>query len=411
MIGLLGEHLSHSFSPHLHTILGNPDYQLFEVAPQDLASFLNNPNLRALNVTIPYKEKVIPFCHALTPAAAAIGAVNTMLKDSQGRWIGENTDAIGAAYLIHRAKLKLKDKKVLILGGGATSKTLHYVAEQAGAGEVLHIERRGAIRYDDLPNHRDAQIIINTTPVGMYPHGPKRLISLNDFPSLSGVIDVIYHPLRTALILDARSRGIPAAGGLAMLVGQAVAADAVFFHKEPDWQQADQILNQLEKEKTNIVLIGMPGVGKSYQGQTLAQRLHRPFVDSDVIFKQTHGAPADYIARHGEKAFRRLESEIIQELGKQTGLVIATGGGVVTRPENYDALAQNGYIYWLYRPLRYLSRRGRPLSAGGFPALRRLYGERRSLYEAWADRRIHLSKDRNAGVDLIGRDFNELFGD
>lgn len=411
MIGLLGARLGHSFSPAIHARLGNPDYRLFEVAAEDLAAFLARPDLRALNVTLPYKEAVLPYCHRLSAAAEAIGAVNTMVRDRQGRWIGDNTDAAGAALMLAEGGLDPAGRKVLILGGGATAKTLHYVLDKAGARSIVHIERRGPVRYEDLPAHGDAELLVNTTPVGMYPDCPKRLIHLDDLPQLCGVADVLYNPLRTQLLLDAEARGLAAISGLSMLIGQAIAADARFFGHPPRTDALASIRRSLEAKKTNLVLIGMPGVGKSYQGRHLARLLDRPFVDIDRRFQEAYGPPGDYLRLHGEEAFRQKESAVVREVGKETGLVIASGGGVVTRPENYAPLAQNGRIYWLYRPLRYLSRRGRPLSAGGFPALRRLYGQRRPLYEAWADVRIDLGRDREASAREIWRDFLATYGD
>lgn len=403
LTGLLGEKLGHSYSPAIHAMLGNDKYQLFEVAPDDLAAFLDRPDLAALNVTIPYKERVRPYLAGESPTAQAIGAVNTLVRQADGRWIGHNTDFDGLAYLLDALAGEVAGKKCLILGGGGTAKTAHAVLAARGAGEILPIVRHDGIDYEDLPAHRDARWIINTTPVGMYPQAPAGLVHPADFPQLEGILDVIYNPLRTALVYEAQKLGIPALGGLAMLVAQAVYAHGYFTGQAPPVDQVAAIYQRLRTERENIVLIGMPGVGKTTLGQALAADLDRPFVDLDAAFAAIHGPAGDYIRSHGEGAFRRLESDLARQVGQESGQVIACGGGIVTRPENDLLLRQNGRVYHLTRPLADLATDGRPLSQGG-RALSRLWADRQALYEAFADRTLSCT-NLTAALTAIKEDF------
>lgn len=402
--GLLGAKLGHSFSPRIHAELGNADYELFEVQEAELAAFLSRPDLQALNVTIPYKEKVIPFLNTLTPQARAIGAVNTLVRQKDGSWLGDNTDYDGVCTLLDAAGIDVSGRKCLILGGGGTAKTVHTVLHDRKAREILHIVRHDGIPYSALPLHKDADILINTTPVGMHPNCPARLVDLDLFDALEGVCDVIYNPLRSQLLLDAAERGIPAAGGLIMLVAQAVAADARFFAKAVDFSQVTAITKTLQCEQENIVLIGMPGVGKTTVGKHLANMLKRPFIDLDDAFDKRWGDTADFIRTHGEAAFRKKESTLALEAGRRHGHIIACGGGIVTVPENEAALKQNGRIYRLTRDLTSLATHGRPLSDGGPEQLKKLYTERRAAYERFADVTVENTTSKKAAA-IIKEDF------
>lgn len=403
--GLLGERLGHSYSPAIHAMLGNSHYQLFEVPPADLGAFLARPDLDALNVTIPYKEAVRPYLYAESNAAKAIGCVNSLVRDNLGRWIGHNTDFDGFAYLLDTLAGDVCGKKCLVLGGGATSKTVHAVLAARQAGEILHIVRHDGISYDDLPRHRDAEWIINTTPVGMYPKTPAALLHPADFPALEGLVDVIYNPLRSALVLEAQAAGIPASGGLPMLVAQAVYAHGYFTGQPPALARIEEICNRLRSARENIVLIGMPGVGKSTLAQQLADSLDRPWVDLDDAFAAEYGPAGDFITAQGEEAFRRLETALAERYGKESGLIIACGGGIVTRPENEGLLRQNGRIYHLTRPLEDLAWAGRPLSKGG-AALAALWAERAPLYRQFADCTLSCT-DLPAALTAIKEDYFE----
>lgn len=404
--GLLGAKLGHSFSPRIHAELGNSNYELFEIQEKDLPAFLSRADLHALNVTIPYKETVIPFLNSLTPQARAIGAVNTLVRQKDGSWLGDNTDYDGVCTLLDAANIDVTGRKCLILGGGGTAKTVHTVLQDRNAREILHIVRHDGIPYSDLPLHRDADILINTTPVGMHPNCPSRLLDLDLFDSLEGVCDVIYNPLRTLLLLDAAERGIPAAGGLIMLVAQAVAADARFFGKKLDFSRVTEITHMLQCEQENILLIGMPGVGKTTVGKYLADMLQRPFIDLDESFNQRWGDTAAFIRKHGETAFRENESILAREAGRLHGHVIACGGGIVTVPDNYAALKENGRIYLLTRDLASLETDGRPLSDGGIEGLKTLYAKRRTAYERFADVTIENTTPKEAAA-TIKEDFYE----
>ena len=383
--GLLGKTLGHSYSPEIHKALGNAAYTLFERSPHELAQFLAQPDLKGLNVTIPYKQTVMSACQSISDAAKRIGCVNTMIRQADNSWYGHNTDYDGFIFLLQRAHITVAHKKVLILGDGATSHTVHIALDDLGAREIIHLSRKTAPFYEDAPQHsEDTDIIINTTPVGMYPHCPSQLITLANFTKLSGVVDVVYNPYRTALLIEAEQRGIPYSDGLPMLVGQAVAAATLFQNKTFGPDEADTIITKLRQQQENIILIGMPGVGKTTVGQALAARLKRPLIDCDEEFEKRYSHPGNYIATYGEPAFREKETALLQELCKTTGTIIATGGGIVTRPENYPILRQNGRIYWIRRPLERLATDNRPLSQGGLQRLEELYTIRQPLYETFS---------------------------
>lgn len=400
--GLLGRSLSHSFSPVIHRALGNQDYSLFEVEPEDLGSFLANPQLQGINVTIPYKEAVIAHCQSISDRARAIGAVNTMVRQKDGAWYGTNTDYEGFKILLDYLALPLQNLPVALLGNGATAKTATAVLQDQGA-RITRFARRQDIPLADLDHYPEVRLVINTTPVGMSPSCPDRIVSLDGLPQLQGVVDVVYNPRKTGLILDAEDKEIPAIDGLPMLVGQAIAA-AGYFQNEDLWSRFPSLLADLRLANDNIVLIGMPGSGKTTLGRALSKKTGRPFVDCDDLFHDRYGNPGDYIRQHGEEAFRVKEGDIIREIGKDHGLIIATGGGAVTRPENRDPLWQNGVCYFLDCPLDRLATKGRPLSQGGPEALRALYQARSASYQAFAHASIpYTTLDHR--VDTIWEDF------
>lgn len=382
--GLLGQTLSHSYSPQIHQYLGLDNYDLFEVPPRDLACFLEREDILGLNVTIPYKKSVMPFCSTLSETARRIGCVNTMIRNEAGHWEGFNTDYVGFKYLLEKAGLDPQGKKVLVLGSGGASLTVQAALEDLRASEVVVVSRTAEQNYENIGHHGQTQILVQCTPVGMYPNNREQTVSLNLFPQCQGVVDLIYNPLRTRLVLEARERGIPALGGLAMLCAQALAASELFQKKKLPLSQLESLATKFEKQMGNIVLIGMPGSGKSTLGSLLAKNLDKTFVDTDQILTERLGqTPSEIIQTRGEAEFRQEEKNIIAEFGKKSGLVIATGGGAVTCEENYAHLAQQGTIVWVQRPLEALPKTGRILSQQHGVA--ELYARRQPLYAKFAD--------------------------
>ena len=384
--GLLGRKLGHSYSPQIHGLLGDYSYALFEKEPEQLASFLKNGDFTGINVTIPYKKDVIPYLDALSPAAQKIGSVNTIVRRADGSLFGHNSDYFGFVSLVKHSGIAVEGKKVLVLGSGGTSNMVVTALKDLGAAPVV-ISRSGENNYGNLHLHSDASVIVNATPVGMYPNTGVSPIDLRRFPALTGVLDVIYNPAKTQLLLDAESLGIPHENGLWMLVAQAKEAAEYFTGKKLPDSCIEKIHGILSRQMKNVVLIGMPGCGKSTIGNLLARKLGRKFVDADEEIIQLAGKSIPEIfAQDGEDAFRQWESDALAHLGKQSGLVIATGGGCVTRQRNYPALHQNGSIVWLERDLSLLPTDGRPLSQSN--RLEEMYAVRKPMYEAFADVRV-----------------------
>ena len=402
--GLLGARLGHSWSVPIHAALGNDAYQLYELEPPELVPFLRREDIGGLNVTIPYKRDVMPLCDGLHPTAKAIGSVNTIVRQPDGALVGYNTDIDGFLYMAHRAGISLNGKKVVILGTGGASLTAQAAARQARAREIAVISRSGPDDYDHLDRHADAEVLVNTTPVGMFPHTGAAPVDLTRFPRCQGVLDVIYNPRRTALVLQAESLGIPCSDGLPMLVAQAKRAEEHFFRRAIPDQENERILAQLRQETCNIVLIGMPGCGKTTVGQALAALSGREALDLDQQIVEKAGKPIPQIfAEQGEAAFRALEQEVVAEAGKLTGKLLLTGGGVVTIPENYGPLRQNGRIYHLVRDLDALPTEGRPLSQS--TDLRALWETRAPLYARFRDVVIQNSGTVQETAQEIWRDF------
>ena len=380
--GLLGRKLGHSYSPQIHAYLGNYPYTLFEREPEDVEDFLKNGDFTAINVTIPYKKAVMPYCR-LTETAKYMGSVNTVIRQPDGSLLGHNTDYFGFTSMVERSGLQPKGKKCLVLGSGGASVTAVAVLKEMGA-KVIVISRSGENNYANLHLHTDAAIICNCTPVGMYPHNGVSPIDLDLFPHLEGVLDMIYNPARTQLLLDAANRGLITSNGLWMLVAQAKEAAECFLNKNLPDSLIEEVYNKMRLQMENIILIGMPGCGKSTMGKLLAARLGKPFVDADAALVETFGKSIPQIfAEEGEAGFREKETAILAELGKKSGLVIATGGGCVTQERNYPLLHQNGTVFWLQRELDVLPTEGRPLSQAG--KLADMYRIRKPLYEAFAD--------------------------
>lgn len=397
--GLLGQHLGHSYSPAIHSQLANYSYSLYEKEPQDLAEFLKNGDFQGLNVTIPYKKAVIPYLDELSPVATRLGAVNTIVRRSDGTLIGHNTDYFGFRSMVEQSGLRPQCKKALVLGSGGASNTAVAVLEEIGA-QVVVISRSGENNYANLDRHSDAAIIVNTTPVGMYPHVCTAPIDLTLFPQLEGVLDVIYNPARTQLLLDAEARGLITMNGLWMLVAQAKESAEWFSGHSVSNDRIRQIHHRLQQQMENIILIGMPGCGKSTVGRKLASRLGRKFVDADAAIEAHAGMTIPAIfAQQGEEGFRKIETTVLAQLGKESGLVLATGGGCVTRPENYPPLHQNGRIIWIKRDIAQLPTKGRPLSQNG--KLAAMYQIRKPMYQRFADLTVENSSDPDCTVQKI----------
>lgn len=382
--GLLGEKLGHSYSPAIHAMLADYEYLLYEKQPPELEAFLLRGDWDGLNVTIPYKKAVIPFCTELSETAKRCGSVNTLIRLSGGGIRGENTDAYGFEYLLRSLRFDPAGKKAVILGSGGAAAMVHAVLEEYGACEIVTVSRSGRDNYDNLSRHADARLVVNATPVGMFPCNGAAVASLDVFPGCEAVADLIYNPARSALLLQAEALGIPYSNGLGMLVAQAKRSAELFLGTPIEDEKIAGIEKELSRRALNIVLIGMPGCGKSTVGRTLAAALSREFCESDAFVEADASLTIPEIfLRDGESGFRERETRALSELGKLSGAVISTGGGCVTREENYPLLHQNGVIVWLQRELSKLPRDGRPISLTA--DLGELYGHRRPLYERFAD--------------------------
>ena len=404
--GLIGEKLGHSFSTEIHACIGDYPYELKELAPESVAPFLEEKEFTAINVTIPYKETVIPFCDEIDEAAKAIGAVNTIVNRG-GKLYGYNTDFAGLQALFTHTGVDPKGKKALILGTGGTCKTAVAVLKTMKAAEIViagRTPREGIVGYDALPY--DAEILINTTPCGMYPNIDGMAADPADFPKLQAVIDVVYNPLRTDLLQKAERLGIPHCGGMLMLATQAIRAAEHFFNKTIDASQAEQIVRRVENLKSNVVLVGMPASGKSTVGRAVAKALSRPFVDSDEELVQSVGRSIpDIFEQEGESVFRRYEAQTIHSLAGRNGCVIATGGGAVLNPENVRLLKKNGRIYFLDRsPEKLIPTADRP-TASSVEAMQTRYRERYPLYLEICDRHIEADGDIEQVAQQILEDY------
>lgn len=384
--GLIGEKLGHSYSPMIHARLAGYAYELREVAPEALDTFLKARDFRGLNVTIPYKQAVLPYCSELSPIAAEVGCVNTLLVRPNGSLYGHNTDIGGFIHMLRRAGIDPKGRKAAVLGSGGTSLTARTALRHLGAREILIVSRRGPLDYEQLyASHSDVEILVNTTPVGMYPGNGASAVDISRLPHLMGVVDVVYNPEKTALILDAIERGIPATSGLPMLVAQAREAAALFSGQDISEGADEQVLAEIRSQTLNLVLIGMPGCGKSSLGEKLASALNRPLIDCDEeIVRQAGMSIPDLFDRYGEARFRELEAKLLREVCREGGRIISTGGGAILRPENIRAMRQNGRVCLIRRPLSQLPRDGRPLSASE-DAVARLWTQRREKYASAAD--------------------------
>jgi len=382
--GLLGEKLSHSYSPQIHTYLGDYPYLLFEKEHGEVEDFVLRGDYDAMNVTIPYKKTVVPFCTRLSSVAKRLGSVNTLVREKDGGLFGHNTDYFGFSYMLERSGVSPERKKVLVLGSGGASVTVQAVLRDKGAREVIVISRSGEDNYENIGRHRDAEMIVNTTPVGMYPHPGASPVKLSEFPSCRAALDLIYNPEKTAFLLEAEALGIPSVNGLTMLVAQAKESAEYFGDKPLPDNIIDKTVSSLKAKQRNLILVGMPGSGKSTIGKLLAEKTGRRFIDADAEIEKAAGMPIPSIfEKEGEEGFRKRETEILKKWGMEAGLVLATGGGCVTREENTPLLRQNGAIFWIKREIEDLPRDGRPLSKNA--DLTAMYAVRKPLYEAICD--------------------------
>ena len=403
--GLLGRTLGHSFSPRIHSALGNTNYELFEREPSQLQEFFADPELQGINITIPYKVNALEACDVVDPRAERIGCVNTMVR-KDGKWYGYNTDYDGFVFTLQHAGIDVAGKECIILGDGASSATVHVALEDLDAKNIVHLSRKTAPFYGDAPNYYEtAQIIINCTPIGMYPHNPANLIDITQFSKLEGVVDLIYNPRRTILLLQAEMMEIPHCDGLPFLVAQGIEAANYFQGESFGTKEIEQILRDMRREKENIILIGMPGVGKTTVGKALGEEMGRTCIDVDQELEKEIGDISTYITEQGEPAFREKEAEMIAKLGTQTGLIISTGGGCVTVPKNFAHLRQNGRIYQLTQPVENLSTFGRVLSSGGIERLRELEATRTPMYESFAQCIVEHNRNAPETVAAILKDF------
>lgn len=392
--GLLGRKLGHSYSPAIHGMLSDYSYELFEREPEQLEDFLLHGDWNGINVTIPYKKTVLPYCRELSPLAKEIGSVNTIVRRPDGSLFGDNTDAYGFESLVKKSGIDVRGKKALVLGSGGASVTVVAVLKRLGAGSVTVISRSGEDNYDNLQKHADARIIVNTTPLGMYPNNGQAAVDLKTFPDCEGVLDAVYNPARTALLLQAERLGIPCAGGLYMLVAQAKRACEIFIGSSIPDSEIERIEKVLSAQMQNIILIGMPSSGKSTIAAALGEKLGRPVYEADALIEEEAGMDIPAIfAAHGEEYFRKLETQVLRKLGAMSGAIISTGGGSVTREENYAPLHQNGRMIWLLRDTDKLDKTGRPVSLRS--DLNELYTQRQPMYARFAD----LKADNNGSIE------------
>ena len=397
--GLIGEHLGHSYSPEIHKRLRGYDYQLRPLPPGELPGFFARRDFHGVNVTIPYKQAVMPYCDEMSDTARRVGAVNTILKRSDGTLFGHNTDPAGFAFMLREAGITLAGKHVLVLGSGGASLTVQIVAAEMGAKSITAVKRGD---FDGMYGHENTQVIVNATPVGMFPHAENCPAQPDSFPALEAALDLIYNPLRTHFLQRANALGLKTADGLSMLVAQAAASIELFTEEPCNERDIARVLSPLRRDLENWVLIGMPGSGKTSLGRRLAEKSGRPFVDLDLEIERLTGLSGrEILLAKGEAAFREIETKMAARFGAMTGRVIATGGGTVLRRSNVEALRGNGRLLWIRRGIRHLATDGRPLSVD----LESLEQVRRPYYEAAADMCIDHNENWEEVFEQAWREF------
>ena len=391
--GLIGEKLGHSYSPLIHSKFGDYEYELCEAKEEELEALLKKEEYGGFNITIPYKKTVLKLCDEISDTARAIGSVNTIIRSEDGKLKGYNTDYDGVIYLLKAAKIDVKGMKCMVLGSGGASLTVQTVLADMGASEIVIISRKGENNYENINRHFDSEIIVNTTPVGMYPGNGRTPVNLDDFKNCRGVVDLIYNPNKTKLVLDAMAKSLPATGGLAMLVAQAKESSEFFQNKKIEDEEIENAIDEVRSETLNAILIGMPGAGKTLLGKEIADRMGREFVDIDDMIVEHEGMSIPEIfEKKGESYFRKVETEMLEQACVKTGLVIATGGGIVKKKLNYNIIKQNGVVIWIKRDLDKLETDGRPLSQS--MPLDQMYEERKDAYSYWSDFFINNNEER-----------------
>ena len=391
--GLIGEKLGHSYSPLIHSKFGDYEYELCEAKEEELEALLKKEEYGGFNITIPYKKTVLKLCDEISDTARAIASVNTIIRSEDGKLKGYNTDYDGFIYLLKAAKIDVKGMKCMVLGSGGASLTVQTVLADMGASEIVIISRKGENNYENINRHFDSEIIVNTTPVGMYPGNGRTPVNLDDFKNCRGVVDLIYNPNKTKLVLDAMAKSLPATGGLAMLVAQAKESSEFFQNKKIEDEEIENAIDEVRSETLNAILIGMPGAGKTLLGKEIADRMGREFVDIDDMIVEHEGMSIPEIfEKKGESYFRKVETEMLEQACVKTGLVIATGGGIVKKKLNYNIIKQNGVVIWIKRDLDKLETDGRPLSQS--MPLDQMYEERKDAYSYWSDFFINNNEER-----------------
>lgn len=401
MFGLLGRKLGHSLSPQIHSHLCDYEYKLYPTEPENLDAFFSDTSLKGYNITIPYKIEAFNRCDERSETAEKVGSVNTIIRRNDGTLYGDNTDYFGFLYMAKKCSCDFRDKKVLILGSGGASLTVYHVAKDEGAREIVVVSRSGENNYENISRHYDADIIVNTTPVGMYPNNGERLIDLSDFTNCKKALDLIYNPARTVFLLDAQKLGIDCINGLYMLVAQALRAAEIFTGKSIPLSRIDEIYDAIISEQKNIVLVGMPGCGKSTCAALLSEKTGRECIDTDALVVENSGEIIpDIFAKHGENEFRNRETEAVRSAGKLANKIIATGGGAILREENRIALRENSTVIFLKAPVETLATDGRPLSKNA-DALHNMLSQRLPLYNETADFTVEVDPDPETTVRRI----------
>ena len=391
--GLIGEKLGHSYSPLIHSKFGDYEYDLCEVSEDQLEALLADDTYGGFNVTMPYKKTVVQYCDELSDNAKRIGSVNTIVRREDGSLFGGNTDHFGFIYMLKANGIDVKGRKVMVLGSGGVSLTVQTALQDLHAGEIVVISRTGENNYENIQKHFDSEVIINTTPVGMYPNNGRAPVNVEDFPNCQGVVDLISNPNKTRLVLDAMAKSIPACGGLEMLVAQAKDASAMFQGIEIEDEEIAPAYDEVRNQVLNTILIGMPGAGKSLIGGEIAARMGKKFVDIDDMIVEHEGMSIPEIfATKGEAHFRKVETQMLEQACILSGLVIGTGGGIVKKKINYNIIKQNGVVIWVKRDLDKLETEGRPLSMS--VSLEQLWEERKDAYAYWSDFFINNNENR-----------------